>query len=167
MLIVPLVDSVVTLYPLPDLVPPTPLAQTRKAFSFSVNSTVERVSADGKVQSFDDVASGQASGVPTVVTYLVVGSQRKLVVYCWRDGEADPVRVRVLPAQLVPLLRLTVCRKHHCRTPRESYRSSSQLFCALRIPLQSMSYSTLTPCRREKSRCLSTFLPPLALEHMV
>ena len=94
-LTVDLLDSVVTLYPTPELVPPTPLAQTRKAFSFAVNSTIESVSADGKVLSFDDVAASQSAGIPTVVTYLVVGSQRKLVVYCWRDGEAEPVKVSV------------------------------------------------------------------------
>lgn len=86
----------VTLYPLPDLVPPTPLPQSRKAFTFAINSTVERVTADGKIQSFDDAATpGRGTGVPTVVTYLVIGSQRKLVVYSWRDGEIQEVKVRI------------------------------------------------------------------------
>lgn len=86
-----LIESNVTLYPMPDLVPPTPLAQVRKAFSFASNSTVESVSADGIVHSFADAASNR--GVPTVVTYLVVGCQRKIVVYSWRDGEAQEVKV--------------------------------------------------------------------------
>lgn len=86
-------DSVVTLYPFPDLVPPTPLPQSRKAFSFGISSTVESVSADGKVQSFADAGGAAASGIPTLVTYLVVGSQRKMVVYSWKDGEAQDVKV--------------------------------------------------------------------------
>ena len=85
------IDSTVTLYPLPDLVPPTPLAQVRKAFSFASNSTVESVLPDGKVQSFEDAAMNK--GIPTVVTYLVVGCQRKIYVYSWRDGEAQEVKV--------------------------------------------------------------------------
>ena len=32
--------------------------------------------------------------VPTVITYLVVGCQRKLVVYSWKDGEAQDIKVR-------------------------------------------------------------------------
>lgn len=79
---------------MPDLVPPTPLPQSRKAFTLAVNSTVEKITADGKIQSFDDAAAaGQGTGVPTVVTYLVIGSQRKLVVYSWRDGEVQDVKV--------------------------------------------------------------------------
>ena len=95
-------DSIVTLYPLPDLVPPTPLPQSRKAFTFAVNSTVEKISADGKIQSFDDVTSaGQMAGVPTVVTYLVIGSQRKLVVYSWRDGEVQEVKASVCASHVL------------------------------------------------------------------
>lgn len=87
-------DSLLTLYPLPDLVPPTPLPSTRTAFSFAVDTTVQHVSSDGKFESFDDVASeAKGKGVPTVVTYLVVGCRRKLVVYSWRDGEPQDVKV--------------------------------------------------------------------------
>ncbi|KAI5122751.1 hypothetical protein M0805_009834 [Coniferiporia weirii] len=109
--VVALSDSSVTLYPLPDLVPPTPLPQARKAFSFAVNSTIENVSSDGNVQSFDDSATpGQSMDVPTVVTYLVVGSQRKLVVYSWRDGEAQEVKEAPLPhsARIITFLKPTV-----------------------------------------------------------
>ncbi|KAL5525933.1 hypothetical protein ACEPAG_7271 [Sanghuangporus baumii] len=95
--VVALSDSVVTLYPFPDLVPPTPLPQSRKAFSFAVSSTVESVSVDGKVQSFADVGGTSASGIPTLVTYLVVGAQRKMVVYSWKDGEAQEVKEAPLP----------------------------------------------------------------------
>ena len=88
-----ILDSLVTLYPLPDLVPPSPLQQSRKAFSFAVYSTIENISVDGKLQSFDTVASSPVPGVPTLVTYLVVGSQRKLLIYSWRDGEAQDIKV--------------------------------------------------------------------------
>lgn len=32
-------------------------------------------------------------GVPVVVTYLAVGCKRKIVVYSWRDGEPQEVKV--------------------------------------------------------------------------
>jgi hypothetical protein len=86
-------DSLVTLYPLPDLVPPTPLQQTKSAFSFGLHSSVERLSPDVKAQAFEEVASSRSIGVPTVVTTLVVGCQRKLVIFSWRDGEVQEVKV--------------------------------------------------------------------------
>ncbi|EJD06913.1 uncharacterized protein FOMMEDRAFT_117970 [Fomitiporia mediterranea MF3/22] len=95
--VVALLDSVVTLYPFPGLVPPTPLTQPRKAFSFAVSSRVESISADGKVLSFDDAGAASVSGIPTVVTYLIVGAQRKLVVYSWKDGEAQEIKEAPLP----------------------------------------------------------------------
>ncbi|KAH8118200.1 vacuolar sorting protein 39 domain 1-domain-containing protein [Phellopilus nigrolimitatus] len=108
--VVALSDSCVTLYPLPDLFPPTPLLQTRKAFSFAVNTTIENVSPDGNVHSFDDVAAAQSTGAPTLVTYLIVGSQRKLVVYSWRDGEAQEVKEASLShsARVITFLKPTV-----------------------------------------------------------
>ena len=56
-------------------------------------STIENISVDGKLQSFDTVASSPVPGVPTLVTYLVIGSQRKLLIYSWRDGEAQDIKV--------------------------------------------------------------------------
>lgn len=57
---------------------------------------MENVSTDDKVRSFDDPGAGNTSEIATLVTYLIVGSQRKLVVYSWRDGEAQEIKVRAL-----------------------------------------------------------------------
>lgn len=107
--VVALSDSLVTLFPLPELVPPTPLQQSRKAFSFAVNSTVENTSAGEKCQSFDS-PSNPVPGVPTLVTYLVIGSQRKLVIYSWRDGEAQDIKEAALPhsARVIAFVKPTV-----------------------------------------------------------
>ena len=86
-------DSLVTIYPLPDLVPPTPLHQTRTAFSFALHSGIERVSPDGKPQAFEEVAAAKSLGVPTIVTTLVIGCQRRLLILTWRDGEIQEPRV--------------------------------------------------------------------------
>ncbi|KAH8100006.1 hypothetical protein BXZ70DRAFT_939950 [Cristinia sonorae] len=80
-------DSTVTLYPLPTFSPPTILPKAKPALSFALNTTVER----------DDGKGEQTHGVPTVVTHLVVGCRRKVVVYSWRDGEPQEVQEAVLP----------------------------------------------------------------------
>ncbi|TDL20794.1 hypothetical protein BD410DRAFT_750406 [Rickenella mellea] len=95
--VVALSDSSVTLYPLPDLIPPTPLPQTRNTFSFAINSTVQGVLPNGKTQAFEDGGASQAAGIPAMVTNLVVGCRKKLVIYTWRDGEAQGVKEAVLP----------------------------------------------------------------------
>ncbi|TCD70216.1 Vacuolar morphoproteinsis protein 6 [Steccherinum ochraceum] len=83
-----LFDSTVILYPLPTLSPPTSLLKAKPALSFALNTTVERED-DGKVH--------KSRGVPVVVTRLVVGCRRKVVIYSWRDGEPQEVQEAVLP----------------------------------------------------------------------
>ena len=77
-------DSTVTLYPLPTFSPPTPLPKAKPAMSFAINTTVERE---------EDDKGSKASGVPVVVTRLVVGCRRKVAVYSWKDGEPQEARV--------------------------------------------------------------------------
>ena len=68
-------DWTVSLFPLPTLSPAKPLAQARNAMSFAINSSV----MTGEVKS--------------VVTHLIVGCQKKLVLYTWKDGEAQEAKV--------------------------------------------------------------------------
>ncbi|THH09023.1 hypothetical protein EW145_g2303 [Phellinidium pouzarii] len=137
-------DSLISLYPLPDLVPPTPLTQTKKAFSLAVNSTVENISDDGKVQSFDDDAAvGKSTGVPTVVTYLVVGSQRKLVVHSWRDGEAQEIKEAQLPhsARVITFVKPTVLCLAYTATEHVLFYLDTMSTAELTIPVN-MPFST-------------------------
>ena len=85
-------ESQVTLFNLPDLSTPTPLPKAKSAFSFAVNTSVQHLYPDGKATRSE--FSSPAIPVPTVMTYLVVGCQRKLVVYSWKDGEAQDIKVR-------------------------------------------------------------------------
>jgi Vam6/Vps39-like protein vacuolar protein sorting-associated protein 39 len=54
---------------------------------------VQHILPDGKVQHPADGAFDKAMAVPTLFTQLVVGCRRKIVIYSWRDGEAQDVRV--------------------------------------------------------------------------
>ena len=86
-------DRQVTLFPLPDLSPPTALAKAKDAFCFAIHTVVRHVLSDGKALQPSDSEFGRSGAVPTVITYLVVGCRRKVVIYSWRDGEPQEVKV--------------------------------------------------------------------------
>ncbi|CAE6468651.1 unnamed protein product [Rhizoctonia solani] len=87
--LVVLSDSVVTLFPLATLSTPTVLTQTRNASVFALDTTVQYELADG---SYATAAQSGSKGIATVVTVLAVGCKRKVVVFRWHDGEAQPVK---------------------------------------------------------------------------
>ena len=90
-------ESQVTLFNLPDLSKPTPLPKAKSAFSFAVHTFVQHLYPDGrKTRPQDGEFRTPIIPVPTVVTYLIVGCQRRLVVYSWKDGEAQDIKVRQL-----------------------------------------------------------------------
>ncbi|KAF8486196.1 hypothetical protein DFH94DRAFT_623079 [Russula ochroleuca] len=96
--LVVLSQSQVTLFNLPDLSSPTPLPKAKTAFSFAVHTSVQHLYPDGKkTRPQDTEFSSPTIPVPTVITYLVVGCQRKLVVYSWKDGEAQDTKESPLP----------------------------------------------------------------------
>ncbi|KAK0495160.1 hypothetical protein EDD18DRAFT_1170925 [Armillaria luteobubalina] len=84
--LVVLSEMTTTLFPLPTLSPPTVLAQAKAAFSFTIHSFTQHFDAEGK-PSQPDVKT-----IPTLITYLVVGCRRKVVIYTWKDGEAQEVK---------------------------------------------------------------------------
>jgi hypothetical protein len=87
-------ESQVTLYNLPFLSKPTLLPKAKPAFSFAVQTFVQHLHPDGrKTRPQDGEFSTPMIPVPTVITYLVVGCQRRLVVYSWKDGEAQDLKV--------------------------------------------------------------------------
>lgn len=112
-------ESLPTLYPLPSFSPPRKLLQAKTALSFAVHSSVHNAP---RVQSPDSTGSPPSGGfsgeaeagpipIPTMVTTLVVGCRRKVVVYRWRDGDAQEVKVsrsvhKVMFGSLIPLLSL-------------------------------------------------------------
>ena len=93
-------DMTVTLYPIPDLQPPSQLFKARAGFSFTIHTSVQHIPPPGKSPTIP---------VPTVVSYLVVACRRKLVIYSWKDGEPQEVQVR--SSMLVLLSELKLCRK--------------------------------------------------------
>ncbi|KAI6042930.1 vacuolar sorting protein 39 domain 1-domain-containing protein [Pisolithus marmoratus] len=80
-------ETLVTLYPLPSFSPPTPLTKAKGALSFATYSSVL------DTQSSD----GGTAAIPTMVTQLIIGCRRKVVIYCWKDGEAQEIKEAVLP----------------------------------------------------------------------
>lgn len=95
-----ILDMSVTLYPIPELQPQSPLSKARAAFSFTIHTSVQHISPPGKSSTIS---------VPTVVSYLVVACRRKLVIYSWKDGEPQEVQVRSLIS--TPLHELKLYRK--------------------------------------------------------
>ncbi|KAI0303616.1 CNH domain-containing protein [Multifurca ochricompacta] len=96
--LVVLSQSQVTLFNLPELSKPTPLSKAKSAFSFSVHTSVQHLYPDGKTIRPQGAEFGSpVIPVPTVITNLVVGCQRKLVVYSWKDGEAQDIKEAPLP----------------------------------------------------------------------
>lgn len=60
----------------------TPLPVTKGVLSFAIHNFVRRPSADGPS------SSTAAPGAPELVTLLVVGLKRRVVLYSWTDGSA-------------------------------------------------------------------------------
>ncbi|KAG7444850.1 uncharacterized protein BT62DRAFT_970791 [Guyanagaster necrorhizus] len=84
--LVVLSEMTTTLFPLPTLSPSTVLTQAKAAYSFTIHSFTQHFDAEGKPSQPD------AKTIPTLFTYLVVGCRRKVVIYTWKDGEAQEVK---------------------------------------------------------------------------
>jgi len=91
----------VTLFPLPGFAPPTPLVKAKAAFSFGVNTCVQHPTHpldSGKDSASDAIFTSDNAKVvqkiPSIVTQLLIGCRRKVVIYSWKDGEAQEVKVR-------------------------------------------------------------------------
>ncbi|KAK0193482.1 vacuolar sorting protein 39 domain 1-domain-containing protein [Armillaria mellea] len=58
--------------------------EAKAAFSFAIHSFTQ--------QHFDVEGKPSQPDIPTLITYLVVGCRRKVVIYTWRDGEAQEAK---------------------------------------------------------------------------
>ncbi|KAF9026027.1 hypothetical protein BDZ89DRAFT_1135054 [Hymenopellis radicata] len=79
-------EMIVTLYPLPTFASPTVLTNAKAAFSFTIHSHIEQIPTEGTF------AQPDKQTIPTLITRLVVGCRRKVVVYSWKDGEAQTMK---------------------------------------------------------------------------
>ncbi|ESK95857.1 rab guanyl-nucleotide exchange factor [Moniliophthora roreri MCA 2997] len=94
--LVVLSESTVTLFPLPTFSPPTVLNNAKTAFSFAIHSMVRHVLPDGSLEQSSD-SFFKPKAIPTLFTRLVVGCQRRVVIYSWKDGDAQEVKEYPLP----------------------------------------------------------------------
>lgn len=97
-LIVRIEEATVTLFPLPTLAPPTPLIKAKAAFSFAVHTCIQHTEPEAKpyvLTTGVGSPSTKPKPIPALVTQLLVGCRRKVVIYTWRDGEAQDVKVRL------------------------------------------------------------------------
>jgi len=86
-----LADNIVSLHALPNLTPTTTLQQTKGALCFTIETWVLYSLPDGTISPNKDT-----QGVPTVLTFLAVGRTRRIIVYSWKDGEAQDPKVLLL-----------------------------------------------------------------------
>ncbi|KAG7089926.1 hypothetical protein E1B28_011558 [Marasmius oreades] len=93
--LVVLSESTVTLYPLPGFSPPTVLSNAKAAFSFAIHTCVQHLLPDGSAEVAFTKSSKRS--IPTLLTRLVVGCRRKVVIYSWKDGDAQEVKEYALP----------------------------------------------------------------------
>ncbi|KAG6816641.1 hypothetical protein H0H87_004387 [Tephrocybe sp. NHM501043] len=111
-LLVVLSEAAVTLFPLSASSPPTPLQKARAAFSFAVHSSVQNIEPETKPDYSSGNDFAKPKPIPMLVTQLLVGCRRKVVVYSWRDGEAQEAKEAPLPhsARIISFLdHDTVC----------------------------------------------------------
>lgn len=87
-------EATVTLFPLPTFSPPTPLVKAKAAFSFSIYSSVHNVQLPADPQSTAEPEFKRTQPIPTLITQLLVGCRRKVVIYSWKDGDPQDVKVR-------------------------------------------------------------------------
>lgn len=95
--LVVLSEDSVTLFPLPTFSPPTPLVKTKTAFSFAVHTSIQHIAIDDKSDYSSGTEFARPKPIPTRITQLLVGCRRKVVLYSWRDGEAQEVKEAPLP----------------------------------------------------------------------
>ncbi|KAG1770992.1 vacuolar sorting protein 39 domain 1-domain-containing protein [Suillus occidentalis] len=88
-------ESIPTLYPLPSFTPSTPLTRAKGALTFAIRSSVNNFDSSDAQGGANAVS--RAGTVPTMMTQLVVGCRRKVVIYAWKDGEAQEIRETILP----------------------------------------------------------------------
>lgn len=96
-------EATVTLFPLPTLSPPTPLIKAKAAFSFAIYTSIQDHLPEKSEFSAGEEDFTRAKPIPTVVTQLLIGCRRKVVIYSWKDGEAQDPKVRL---QLIPCAHL-------------------------------------------------------------
>ncbi|THV01026.1 hypothetical protein K435DRAFT_718392 [Dendrothele bispora CBS 962.96] len=94
--LVVLSDATVTLFPLPSFTPPTVLTSAKAAFSFGIHSYIYKEPQEPQADS-GTFSSPKAPSIPTLITTLIVGCRRKVVVYTWKDGEPQDSKECVLP----------------------------------------------------------------------
>ncbi|KAH7873389.1 uncharacterized protein C8R40DRAFT_1161652 [Lentinula edodes] len=91
--VVTLSETTVTLFPLPSFSPPTILSAAKAAFSFTIHSYTYR--GESELQGQDEFT--KPAPIPVLMTYLLVGCRRKVVIYSWKDGEAQALKEHPLP----------------------------------------------------------------------
>jgi hypothetical protein len=73
----------------------TPLTKAKFALSFATYSCTKRNGEDRLSRGGVEKPKKPMQPVPTLVTLLLVGCLRKVVLYSWKDGEPQEVKVSV------------------------------------------------------------------------
>lgn len=92
---------------------PTPLVKAKAAFSFEIHSSLQHEQLDVNPQQSGDSEFKKSQAIPALVTQLLVGCRRKVVLYSWKDGEPQEVKVRFYLCVRI-LSKLSDLRKRRC-----------------------------------------------------
>ncbi|KAH7884496.1 hypothetical protein F5I97DRAFT_2037539 [Phlebopus sp. FC_14] len=90
LLVAPIIETIPTIYPLPAFAPPTQLVRAKGAYSFALHSSVQNA-------QLDSGGLDKTGVIPMMVTQLIIGCRRKVVLYAWRDGEPEEPKETILP----------------------------------------------------------------------
>ncbi|TFK62037.1 hypothetical protein BDN72DRAFT_933557 [Pluteus cervinus] len=131
--LVVLSEMTVTLFPLSTFSPPTPLAKAKAAFTFGIHSTIQTTNTGGEL----DAGFSGARGIPTHLTQLVVGCRRRVVIYSWKDAEAQEVREASSPhsARIITFLNQDTAYMAYTATDYAIFSMSTMTATDISTPL--------------------------------
>jgi hypothetical protein len=75
--------------------PPTVLPKAKGAMSFGIHTSIQRLGDDTNAGTGNDATVSTERTQMSIITRLVIGCKRRVVVYTWVNGEPQEPKVSV------------------------------------------------------------------------